>query len=100
MLTMIFFNPIPAGFSLMEVIGGGGQGLDGKVDWGAETTESLDGRGTGSNMTEYAGDRVDGAPPMFLDKTGSNMTECAGSRVNRVPPMFLDSWMVINEILP
>ncbi len=61
----------------MEVIGGGGRGLDGKVDWRTEMTESPDGRGTSSNMTECAGDGVDGAPPMFQDL-----------------------WMVINEIPP
>jgi hypothetical protein len=76
-LSMISFNPISEGLSLMEVIGTLGWGLDGKVDWGTETTESLDGRGTGSNTTECVGDGDDGAPPMFLD-----------------------SWMVIDEILP
>jgi hypothetical protein len=61
----------------MEVIGGSGWGLDRKVDWGTETTGSPDGGGIGSNTTECAGDRGDGAPPMFLN-----------------------SWMVINEIPP
>jgi hypothetical protein len=76
-LSMISFNPISKGLSLMEMIEGGGRGLDGKVDWGTEMTESPDGRGTSSNTTEYAGGGVDGAPPMFCN-----------------------SCMVINEIPP
>jgi hypothetical protein len=51
-LFMIFFNPISKGLSLMEVIGGGGWGLDGKVDWGTEMMESPYGKGTGSNTTD------------------------------------------------
>ncbi len=66
-LSVTSFKPIFKGLSLMEVIGGGGQGLDGKVDWETEITESLDGRGTGSNRTECIGDGVDGALPIILD---------------------------------
>jgi hypothetical protein len=74
---MISFNPISKGLSLMEVIGGSGWGLVGKVNWGTEMTESPDGRGTGSNTTECAGDGIDGAPPHALQL-----------------------WRVINEIPP
>ncbi len=76
-LIVLSFNPISKGLVFMKVIGGSVRGLDGNVDWGTETTESPDGRGTSSNMTE-----------------------CDGDSVNRVPLMLLDLWMVINEILP
>jgi hypothetical protein len=62
-LSVISFNPISKGLSLMEVIGGGGRGINRKVDWGTEMTESPDGRGTGSNTTEEcAGDGIDSTP--------------------------------------
>ncbi len=90
-LSVMSFNPISDGLSLIDVTGGAGGGGTGRG--GAVKSSS-----TKIRVVPALVDGVDGGSRTGAKST--NLEDGAGKGVNGAPPIFCDSWMVIDEIPP